>query len=165
MVDQNQDQEQDDEYLHEAAHAIAAINAGTAATIFPFKIALYGRVLVEEWFELLARLYTSTPSAAILLFGAVIVVYGIFCAGFVRADTEQDISELFIRVEDKENLDYTNRFISGSVSTVEVVLQHRPQPDLNSTNFTNTLLDHIEVIRSVIDLPVTFEGRLVGYIP
>ena len=157
LADQNQEQE-DDEYLHEAANAIKAIRAGTASTIPPFEFALYGRMIVEKWFTFLARVYTSSPSVALLLFAAVIVTYSVFCVGFVRADTESAIEELFIRVDDKENLDYTARFISSS-STLELVLQYRPQPNLDRTDFTNTLLDHIEVMRSVIDLPVTFKGR------
>jgi len=151
--------EQDKEYLHEAANAVKAIKDGTAATCGPFKYALYGRIVIEKWFEILARIYTITPSVAILLFGSIIVIYGVFCIGFVYADTEQQISELFLRVEDKENLDYTDRFISGEVSTVELVLQYRPQADLSSSNFTNTLLDHLRLMRSVIDLPVTFKDR------
>ena len=50
------EQEQDEEYLHIAANAVKAIKDGNAATFGPFKYALYGRVVVETWFEILARL-------------------------------------------------------------------------------------------------------------
>ena len=148
--------EQDEEYLHEASNAVKAIKEGTATTCGPFEYALYGRVVIEKWFEILGRIYTITQSAAVLLFAMVVVIYGVFVIGFVTADTQQDISELFLRLEDKENVDYTNRFISGAVSTVELALQYRPNLD---SNFSGSLLDHITLMRSAIDLPVEYNGR------
>ena len=150
--------EQDEEYLNVASNAVKAIKEGTAATFGPFKYALYGRVVVETWFETLARIYTATPSVSVLLLGTLIMVYGVFCVGFVYANINSDFSDLAIRVQDRDDVDYTTRFV-GELGTQEVVLQYRPQPDLRSTNFINTLLDHVSLLRSVIDLPVTYKGR------
>jgi len=150
--------EQDEEYLHVAANALEAVNNGTAATWGPFKYALYGRVVVEKWFEILARIYTITPSVAILLFSSIIIIYGLFCVGFVYADVNDNFNELAIRIQDQDNVDYTRRFV-GELGTQEVVVQYRPQSNLRNTNFTNTLLDHVRLLRSVIDLPVNYNGR------
>ena len=86
------------------------------------------------------------------------MVYGVFCVGFVYSDTNAQFDELAIRVQDQDNVDYTRRFV-GELGTQEVVVQYRPQPDLRSTNFTNTLLDHVRLLRSIIDLPVTYNER------
>ena len=149
---------EDDEHLHQAAQALKAIKAGTATVFGPYKYALYGRVAVEKWFEFLGRIYTSTPAVSILLFAAVIVVYGCFCVGFVRADAEDLINELFISIDDDKNLDYTDRFLSGTLSTEEFVLQHR-EGSLNDQSITDSLLDHLSLVRNVINLPVTWKGR------
>ena len=111
--------EQDEEYLHIAANAIKAVNSGTAATWGPFKYALYGRIVVEKFFEILARIYTVTPSIAVLLFASVIFILGLFCVGFVYADVNSNFNELAIRVQDQDNVDYTRRFVGShrSVST------------------------------------------------
>jgi len=151
--------EEDDEYLHIAANALKAINSGKATTFGPYEFALYGRLCVEKCFEFLATIYTITPSAAVLMFGAVIVVFGSFCVGFVRADSQSMVDELFISVEDKENLDYTDLFIGGELSTLETVLQFRPEGNLSRSNFTNSLLDHVELVRSIVEFPIPYNGR------
>jgi len=148
--------EQDEEHLQTAANAIEAIKKGKAASWEPFKYALLGRAAVEKWFELLARVYTTTPSTAVLLLGSIIVVFGAFCVGFVYADTSTEIIELGVRVQDRENFDYTLRFVDDP-STQEVVIQYRP--NLRNSNFSNTLLDHVRLLRSIIDLPVRYNGR------
>jgi len=155
---EHEEYEQDEEYLHIAANALKAIENGTAATWGPFKYALYGRVMVEKCFEILARVYTVTPSVSVLLLGATIVIFGIFCAGFVYADVNSTFDELAIRISDQDDVDYTRRFV-GDLGTQEVVVQYRPQPNLNNTNFTNTLLDHVRLMRSIIDLPVNYNDR------
>ena len=155
---EHEEHEVDEEYLHIAANALKAIEDGTAATWGPFKYALYGRLLVEKCFEILARIYTITPSISILLFGAMVVIFGIFCAGFVYADVNSTFDELAIRISDQDDVEYTRRFV-GELGTQEVVVQYRPQSDLNSANFTDTLLDHVRLLRSVIDLPVNYNDR------
>jgi len=151
--------EEDDEYLHTAANALEAIHSGKATAIGLYEFALYGRLCVEKCFEFLAEIYTITPSVAVILFGAVIVVFGSFCIGFVRADSQSTVDELFISVEDKENLDYTDLFLGGELSTLETVLQFRPQGNLSHSNFTNSLLDHVELVRSIIEFPIPYNGR------
>ena len=108
---------------------------------------------------MLAKIYTITPLAAIALFGAVIVIFGSFCAGFVEATSESTVAELFISTEDKENLDYTDSFLAGERSTLEVVIQFRPEGNLRDSNFTNSLLDHVEFVRSIVEFPIPYKGR------
>jgi len=151
--------EQDDEYLHVAANALKAVQSGEATTIGPYRVALYGRLAVEKYFEILARIYTIAPSTAIFLFGAIIVIFGSFCAGFVRADINSSTSELFITSEIKDNVDYTDLYVGGESRTLETVLQFRPEGNLSQTNFTNSLLDHVELVRSIIDFPILYNGR------
>ena len=157
---ENETIEEDDEYLHIAVNALKAIRSGKATpTIGPYQAALYGRLFVEKYFEKLAIIYTYTPSAAILLFGVVIVVFGSFCVGLVRANSQSTVDELFISGEDKDNLDYTDLFLGGELSSLETVLQFRPERNLSQTNFTNSLLDHVEVVRSIVEFPIPHNGR------
>jgi len=154
--------EEDDEYLHIAANALTAIKSGNAVASGPYqlyRVSLYGRLVVEKYFETLAKFYTITPSAAIVLFSAVIIIFGSFCVGFVNANTESSVDELYLSVEDKENLDYTDLFLSGERSTLETVIQFRPEGNLSHSNFTNSLLDHVEFVRSIIEFPIPYNGR------
>jgi len=150
---------EDNEYLHIAANALKAIKSGNAVTFGPYRVALYGRLVVEKYFEILAKIYTITPLAAIALFAAVIVIFGSFCAGFAEATSQTTVAELFISTEDKENLDYTDSFLSGERSTLEVAIQFRPEGNLSHSNFTNSLLDHVEFIRSVVEFSIPYKGR------
>ena len=94
--------------LHDARLAVEEINAGNASG---FLLPLYGRAAIESVFEYLGKLITVwSPILATVFLGAVLLVFGICCIGFMDSELETEVAELWVERGGRldNEIDYTD---------------------------------------------------------
>lgn len=139
--------------LHDAKQALKEIKAGNATG---FKPCLYGRVAVEEIFELVGRLITlCSPVVATIFFGGILLVGALLCIGFVRSDLETSIAELWIERDGRldSEIEYTDDHTDeGYLESQEPIVQ------LVGNNFTASLYDHLNILKAATRIKLEYRN-------
>ena len=143
--------------LHNARLAVKEIHAGNASGCLP---SLYGRATIERVFESLGKLITVwSPILAAVLFGTVVLVFAIFCIGFMDGELETEVADLWIETGGRldNEIDYTEQHVDeDTIATSELIIQL-----VKNDNFTASLYDHLHVMRAAVEFSFLYKNRLV----
>ena len=141
--------------LHNARLAVKEIHAGNASG---FLLPLHGRAAIESVFEYLGKLITVwSPILAAIFLGAVILVFGVFCIGFMDSELETEVAELWVETGGRldNEIDYTDEHLDEDFSTTqELIIQL-----VNNDNFSASLYDHLQVMRAVVEFNFTYNNE------
>ena len=141
--------------LHSAKEAVKEIKAGNAWGFLP---SLYGRAVVESFFEGIGkRITTWPPVVAAVLLGTVVLAFGMLCTGFLSGHLETDVADLWIETGgrlDKE-IEYTEDHLNEDFSTTEESVVQLVKTD----NLSASLYDHLQLLKAATEITFSFGSR------